>query len=416
MKNKKKVPIKKYKPPRPLDFTGVADIIEESTLACEIIHSTIVEIINRGGKLLLEHHVQEFADENAAELAVEHSVEAVEFLCLANHGGDGSLEETWELEEEPGCTPIDRFARGAIRLRQRGESRGDQGYVHTGEAGNRASIIIPDSIDVSDGPISPNPISSLSRFKTTTKKKKPQAKTPKPIVIEKTDADLERDLLREEGIVRMEKLKKLERDKVQKEQERAEEEAKMKEIQKKLAGQDYTFDNEGNVVVINAPNPGRMPAMDTSPTVTLNQGREDGGASHDPKKHVKTQKPSSKKKKKTSGKKRKGSAKKRKKKAASPKNKETFVRVDANNSADAMVLVGGVTLKMVGGHGQKAGPSRKVAEPRNMTRDEYMKFIADNHGEPKKMSTMTPVPPSSSPPDDELHSGRDSARDRKSVV
>lgn len=361
-------PVKKYKPAKPLDYAAAVAFVGGADEVGEIVHGVIELIVQRGMDLVMQHYVAEFAKQSAADASVKHAVEAMTVLSVSH----GAFKEhgSWLLEEEPSCAVIDRFARGAVRTK------------------SRMSLDLSGlDDDLGAAAADTDPMSTRSAKASARKKKPPEAKAV-PLEVVKTEAQIQRDALRDEGIRRMEKKKKAESDRLQKEEELEAEQNKLREIENKLKGQDYTFDSDGKVVMISHPKPDRMPAMATTPEVALVTA--DGDEQTNGRKVVKRD---SKK-----GSKKRGSSKKRrsKKRVGQPPS----VPFQQSNIVDATTVMkpaGGVTIKTAGSSRGKTGQTRNSGDMRKMTREEYNNYVQAGQ-RPSRNKQLTPVPPNSVPP------------------
>ena len=182
---------------------------------------------------------------------------------------------SWECEEEPAPCTVDKWARGIIPVKRRMK---DLNVIATGSlSGGKAarSVHIANKWDVSSIGSKQSKsrsavrkssftASSANLLGNTNNGKKDANDGPKPVPITRepsirVDSRVER--LRKKELNLIEKKAKEAKRKKDAEEKRKAEEEKLRKLKADLKGKKYTFDKEGNLIVISAPNPNKLPSF-----------------------------------------------------------------------------------------------------------------------------------------------------------
>lgn len=187
---------------------------------------------------------------------------------------------------EPAPILIDTWARGAVPIKRRPKFKDPLEALG-------ANVSVPKSADQLSTGSRLSRGSKTSKFTSATttggrlKTGKPGSsqggrsvdpKSLKPIPIERkiSPEEMERERIRQEQLAAIERLRQQAEDSETKTKLADEEEEKRFErLKQELRGKEYTFDHNGNIIVINIANPEKMPRFTLEPAVGVNAPEEE---------------------------------------------------------------------------------------------------------------------------------------------
>jgi len=368
------------------------------------LHNVVNHIVDNATDQLLDFFFNRRAEKKTAQQVVESIYQAVSFQLLKSDPGEGAdtLNPLWMAESEPLACEIDRFARGMIPLRHRPGSqfraftdskRPNIALRPTTEVvASRAPSVSGISVGSRKGRYTGAPPGRNGNRTTKGRKGKPERKDPlQPYEIheEIDEEEIKMDKVREIELKKMERRKRLER-RQQETKRKAEEEAeRLKRLQEELRGKPYTFDQDGNVILIHSLKAERMPAISLEPKIKLKNAQSTQEDSNP--KETRQKKKANKKSKNYQSKKAKG------------KDASHFLEKVESEPAimDVIELQSGVTIRDSSTGQVKVG-AEASGDMIHMTRTEYNNML-DSMQRP--MTRM--VQPSKSDGGEEMDFGKD---------
>lgn len=435
MPPKKAATSKKKKTIKPLDWSVVESTIDEDVSTNEIALEMLNLIVSKGANVLVSHYVEGLAKQQTSKEGVIDCIAAVEWQLFSHDIGERDLaqeneemntkksvmtsivqaevdpavqlssRQMWLCEKEPESCEIDRFARGMVKVKPKQKNKLQEYLSSHGKdfviGVDVASTIYAQSIRTNTAPGSVagdgglgnsarSMVSNATRGGTKSRvaKKKtetiPETKQPFQIEVHKTQEQIEAEKLREAELRKMDKKRRAVARAKQQNQQEEEDKRRFDKLKNELKGKNYTFDAQGNVILIKPINGDKMPDFSYTPKVVVSDSESDGeGGDKKPKKDKKDKKDKGSKEK-AQDKSQKGKRKPADipvnaiKRASRPKIQH-FVdagTVAAGPSTD-MPLQKGVTLR----NGNVATKSKAVAkEVLNMTRKEYNSMLNEKSG------------------------------------
>lgn len=356
---------------------------EAQAASQDSVESSLEAVIDKASEVLLQHLFKRRAEQKTAQQVIESVTQAVELQLLGHDpgetGGSASLNPRWDAEEEPPACQIDRFARGMVPLRPRSSTM-YQSFKRMGGSRPGTAVVESDAGSVGGSSVGSyrsratraskggRSVSSKTRKEggegKGRKKGGALALEPYNIKQETNDDDKQRDRLRIEETRKLDKRRRL-AEKLAENKRKADAEAeRMRKLQEELKGKEFTFDQDGNVIVINPMNPNRIPAFAVEPKVNLR-------TLEDQKIQVEESPAKDKKKKKKSKKSKKGGE------------SQPFLEKREAEPAllDMIKLQAGVTIRDTASGQTKAG-EEPPRDPLSMTRTEYNALLDQTQEKP----------------------------------
>eukprot|EP00466_Bigelowiella_natans_P007368 jgi/Bigna1/81384/fgenesh1_pg.80_\ len=336
----------------------------------ESLHDMVDHIVDNATENLLDSFFNSRAESKTAEQVVESIYQAVAFQLLRSDPGEvkGKLNPSWEAEQEPPMCEIDRFARGVIPLRHRPGAHyrnkiNIMARPGTEVVASRAASVSGNSVASRRGKYSGGGNRQNRTKNRKGKGEKRDPLQPYEITEEVGQDEIKMDRLRDIELRKMERRRKREQIEEEKKRRAIEEEERIKRLQEELQGKPYTFDQDGNVILIQSLKAEKMPRISLEPKIKVKN------APIPVKEEI-----SPKDKKKNA----KGKQKKKSKKA---KGKETpansfLEKVDAEPPImDVIELQSGVTIRDSATGQVKAGAEPSSGDVMHMTRTEYNSML-----------------------------------------
>lgn len=394
---KKRAP--NVKPKKPVVFTPdlAIEMVDTTEEAGDAVVFALDVIVSAAAAILNKHAIEAQCIVDTSEHAWKTCLQAVEMGLLQHefgevHKKDGEVVtatgelynaendhhthtvytiQSWDLGDEPPCVPIDTFGTGVVRTKRRSKKK----------TGKDETMPMQPSLPLAGKPTRPR---SRGHKRTSQKKvKKAKASAPVKIEIVPTEEEIKLEKMRLTELKKLDHKKRMIQRGKQREEKEKLEIARYQKIQNDLKGKNFTYDEEGNVVMIKNLVPERLPGLQTNPSMSI--------VSTDDSKEVPDKKKKSNKEKK--------SKKRQKKHAIPPSHPGRTAFVDSKDlGPDPMLLfkpLKGVTVTQ--GVNTITGPSsnEEASHRKSMTRSEYNRHISTMHGHPPVTYSPVPSAPSS---------------------
>ncbi|GAB5365757.1 hypothetical protein AAMO2058_001085400 [Amorphochlora amoebiformis] len=354
-------------------------------------------IIDRASERLLQKHFKRRAEEKTAQQAIESIYQTIELSLIQADPGEQNptFNPRWSAEDEPPTCEIDRFARGVIPMRFRPKNQPKVINKTNPSALSRQNtglgLDVPKRRNIvrNNITVKKSANSKLTRSLRVIQDKKGESQTsrlgriadrkadkkdglvPYELKEQVDEEEIHMDRLRETELRRLERRRRQELKLFETKRKAAEEEERLKNLQEELKGKPYTFDQDGNVILIKSLNAEKMPPISFEPKVNLKEKEE--------KKDVEEEE----KKPRDKGRYYSRFNKKRKKKKKAKTQKEEDLskyleRVQAEpNIMEEIELKSGVTIKDANSGQFKVGkePEKNLNDTETLTRTEYTKLL-----------------------------------------
>lgn len=229
------------------DITDVAD----GNCAYQVVDEIISGVVDTAGEKLYDNYVLAKVRNVALDHVMDEICSALRCVNLPHDVGEGGI--AWIPDEDPECPPIDTWSRGAVPSKKKKQSFLSQ--IRSGDAdnhsvGSRTRSSRRTHTSRRSGKKNQHADNSQARPAIIMSASSPNAR-PSTLVPhsgqyeEKNDELDELERIQREEQARIEQLRR----------EQAEEDARYRALQEELKGKEYTFDSEGNLIVISRINP-----------------------------------------------------------------------------------------------------------------------------------------------------------------
>jgi len=220
----------------------------------------IDEVLASGGEQLYKKYLDDRVSEFAVRMATEEMTEVVKWHFMSRDEGEGELAEkaSWMIDEEPEPAEIDSWARGALQTRKKpapsppptGASLStEKGDVKRSRRSRRPSQQADKPPKTGESQVeAPSTAGSRTTADPAKKKKKDEPKPP-------TAAERQRKLVEEA--------------KAKRATENKQEADQLAKVKKETKDKAYIYDRNGAVVIIDEPDPSKMPATSVAPSVGI---------------------------------------------------------------------------------------------------------------------------------------------------
>mmetsp|Transcript_8084 Transcript_8084/g.14996 ORF Transcript_8084/g.14996 Transcript_8084/m.14996 type:complete len:655 (+) Transcript_8084:100-2064(+) len=354
---------------------------EEET---EGLQNIVDQIVDLAAEKLLQTYLKKRAEQKTALQVVESMYQSLAIQMRKPDPGeaDASLNPRWTAEAEAPPCEIDRFARGMIPLRHRPGFRNMMERkvtlnVRPGTAviQSRAPSIGGSSVGSRRSRYSVATTSARSNVRANRKggKKgeKEEALEPYEIPPEVDEEEIKMDKLRETELRKMERRRKAAQKAAEAKRKAVEEAGRLKRLQEELKGKHYTFDQDGNVILIHTLKAEKMPAITLEPKIKLKSSQPvvtEADENH------KDKNKSRMKNKLLKNKHASGSREKKKKDVS-----KYLEKIDTEPPLmDVIKLQSGVTIRDAVTGAVKQGEDPETNDTLQMTRTEYNSMLDSN--------------------------------------
>lgn len=208
------------------------------------------EIVSLAQDLLVDRHFETFCVPYCVNQVAEEMLSVIDYLFIKRDIGEPDIDNdpSWHLDTEPEPNPTDTFSRGSIPVRVKPPPRSISKVSSVSRASKSKMRRSKDfnRTDKEDKKDDNKPMQEVKKKpqivqiqRSETKKKLEKKKDPQKELIEQRAAQIE------------------------------EERQKYEKIKTQMRGKDYTFDNNGELILIQRVDPKRLPSKQVSMKVNI---------------------------------------------------------------------------------------------------------------------------------------------------
>jgi len=203
----------------------------------EVIKEVLEDLLHRTETKVYEKYIQEKAVERATRTALDNTILSLEAVHLDFYKYNASEDTSWNIDKEPECPPIDTWARSAIRVKKRSELRKKDVPLKFPRFQRGVKLFRTIAKE--------SKLRSASHFARLQTPKLPAHRVETATRNEDSDSEDESPETTFEAMQRiaLEEMRRLQK-------ELDDEDQRFERTATELKGKSYTYDREGNVVMI----------------------------------------------------------------------------------------------------------------------------------------------------------------------